>query len=266
MNGPSASARARILRFDRFEVNLETGELLKEGARLKLQEQPFQLLAMLLERPGELVTREQLREKLWPADTFVDFDHSLNTAINKLRETLGDSPSGPRFIETLPRRGYRFIFTLENPASPAAPGTLPSEAEALPPVPRGLARTLFILVQIMYLGFYVAALNKLPRIAEIVTAALGRGGLTAIILVMVTAMVGIPLRLFLFFAVSFDFGQLGEKYRRLFPVLLGMDFLWALAPLLMVQRIGVGLAFAVMAALLYLSYGQRTLVRMAYRG
>src|SRR6266481_1479801 len=98
-----------ILRFGVFEVDVRSGELRKQGVRIKLQEQPFQVLAVLLRRPGEVVTREQLRSQNWPPDTFVDFDNSLNTAINKLREALGDSADNPRFIETLPRRGYRLI-------------------------------------------------------------------------------------------------------------------------------------------------------------
>src|SRR5258707_2918738 len=100
---------AKTLRFGVFEVDLRAGELRKQGVRIKLQEQPFHVLTVLLQRPGEVVTREELRNQNWSADTFVDFDNSLNTAINKLREALGDSADNPRFIETLPRRGYRFI-------------------------------------------------------------------------------------------------------------------------------------------------------------
>jgi len=103
------SERAEILRFGVFEVDVRAGELRKQGARIKLQEQPFHVLTVLLQRPGEVVTRDELRSQNWPADTFVDFDNSLNTAINKLREALGDSADNSRFIETLPRRGYRFI-------------------------------------------------------------------------------------------------------------------------------------------------------------
>jgi TolB-like protein/DNA-binding winged helix-turn-helix (wHTH) protein/Flp pilus assembly protein TadD len=99
----------RILRFGSFEANLQAGELRKRGLKVRLQDQPFQILVMLLERPGELVTRQEIHQKLWPADTFVDFDHGLNNAINRLREALGDSAETPRFIETLPRKGYRFI-------------------------------------------------------------------------------------------------------------------------------------------------------------
>jgi eukaryotic-like serine/threonine-protein kinase len=98
-----------LLRFGIFEVDLRSGELHKQGVRMKLQEQPFLVLKALLGRPGEIVTREELRSQIWSADTFVDFDNSLNTSINKLREALGDSAESPRFIETAPRRGYRFI-------------------------------------------------------------------------------------------------------------------------------------------------------------
>jgi len=116
------SERAEILRFATFEVDLRSGELRKKGVRIKLQEQPFHVLTVLLQRPGEVVTREELRNQNWPADTFVDFDNSLNTAINKLREALGDSADNPRFIETLPRRGYRFIAPIIG-ADGAARGT-----------------------------------------------------------------------------------------------------------------------------------------------
>src|ERR1700747_3133347 len=98
-----------IFRFGVCEADVRAGELRKQGVRIKLQEQPFHVLTILLQRPGEVVTREELRSHNWPADTFVDFDNSLNTAINKLREALGDSADNPRFVETLPRRGYRFI-------------------------------------------------------------------------------------------------------------------------------------------------------------
>lgn len=102
-----------VVRFGHFELDLRTGELRKQGVRTKLQEQPFQVLAMLLEHPNQVVTREELRNRLWPADTFVDFDHSLNRAINKLREALDDSADTPFFIETLPKRGYRFLAPVD---------------------------------------------------------------------------------------------------------------------------------------------------------
>ena len=108
----------RLLRFGDFEADLRSGELRKAGVKLKFGGQPFQVLTILLEQPGEVVTREELQKRLWP-NTFVDVDHNLNTAINKIREVLGDSAESPRFVETLPRRGYRFIGELERPVEPA---------------------------------------------------------------------------------------------------------------------------------------------------
>jgi TolB-like protein/DNA-binding winged helix-turn-helix (wHTH) protein len=109
---PPQSQLPRVVRFGTFEVDVPTGELRKNGIKLKLQEQPFQVLCILLEHPGEVVTREELRSRLWPADTFVDFDHSLNAAVKRLRDALGESADAPVFIETLARRGYRFIATV----------------------------------------------------------------------------------------------------------------------------------------------------------
>jgi DNA-binding winged helix-turn-helix (wHTH) protein/tetratricopeptide (TPR) repeat protein len=106
---PAPSKASPPLRFDTYVLDLRAGELYKSGRKIKLQEQPFQILAMLLEQPGQVVTREQLRERLWPEDTFVDFDHSLNTAVKKLRQALNDEAGKPRFIETLPKRGYRYV-------------------------------------------------------------------------------------------------------------------------------------------------------------
>src|SRR5262250_3371189 len=106
------SLSARI-KFGPFEADLKTRELWKGGLKLKLSGQPFEILAMLVERPSQLVTREELRKRIWSEDTFVDFGHGLNAAVNKLREALSDSAEDPRYIETLPRRGYRFIAKVE---------------------------------------------------------------------------------------------------------------------------------------------------------
>jgi len=116
---PTAARSANTVRFEVFEVDLRAQELYKAGRKIKLQVQPFQVLAMLLERPGEVVTRDEMQKRLWPADTFVDFDHSLNTAIKKLRQALGDDKKKPRFVETLPKRGYRFLATVKTPATSA---------------------------------------------------------------------------------------------------------------------------------------------------
>jgi TolB-like protein/DNA-binding winged helix-turn-helix (wHTH) protein/Tfp pilus assembly protein PilF len=132
------TSAARILRFGSFEASVQAGELRKGGLKVRLQDQPFQILVMLLERPGELVLRQDIHQKLWPADTFVDFDHGLNNAINRLREALGDSAESPRFIETLPKKGYRFIgqVTGDEPSAEAeyqaAKGTPIAKAVPIP--------------------------------------------------------------------------------------------------------------------------------------
>src|SRR5260370_25723894 len=125
---PTKTPNPRLIRFGIFEADLSAGELRKGGSRIRLQEQPFQILAMLLERPGQVITREELRAKLWPGDTFVDFEHGVNSGVARLREALGDSADSPRYIETLPRRGYRLIVLVEG--SPQTPQALPPIAVA----------------------------------------------------------------------------------------------------------------------------------------
>jgi len=272
-----------IYRFATYEADPATGELRKAGVRLRLPEQPFRVLILLLERPGELVTREQIRQKLWPADTFVDFDHGLNTVINRLRETLGDSASNPRFIETLARRGYRFLAPVEaagsppQPATPAVPeskknnGTLQArngrvpavltQAEDVPAVPRRYVRVLFLPIQLMYLGFYVAALARLGAIEDLLEASFAHWTWIVVVLV-VTAAAGIPVRLYLLAAASFDVRGLGYKFHRLFPFTFALDELWALAPFLLLPQIGLGLALAACAALIYVPFSQRTVLLM----
>jgi Tol biopolymer transport system component/DNA-binding winged helix-turn-helix (wHTH) protein len=126
MAGQVSGAWARRIRFGPFEADAAAGELRNNGRLIRLQEQPFQILLALLERAGEVITREELRHRLWPDDTFGDFDQGLNTAINKLREALGDSAATPKFVETVPKRGYRFIHELESePPAPPPPRARP---------------------------------------------------------------------------------------------------------------------------------------------
>jgi DNA-binding winged helix-turn-helix (wHTH) protein len=279
---------SRIARFGVFELDLSAGELRKSGVKMRLQGQPFQVLALLLERAGEVVTREELQQKLWPSDTFVDFDHSLNTAINKVREALGDSASSPRYVETLARRGYRFIAPVQADAPKDAvsqekamansAGKSPTPNTSLLPVAmhpeldvpiprRAVTRGLFALIQVMYLVFYLVALFRLRDVQLVADTFLPVWGATVLtVTVMVTAGVGIPLRCYLLSAVGFDYQRLGEKFRQMFPVILALDQLWAIAPFLLIQEIGLGAAFAVCAALLYLPFSERTLIRMAYIG
>ena len=128
-----ATDRTRRVRFDAFDVDMRAGEVRKHGIRLKLHRQPFQVLSLLLEHPGDLVTREELRQKLWPGETFVDFDTGLNSAVKKLRDALCDSAEEPRYIETLPRRGYRFIAQVQN--GDLSTGVAPVESIAVIPLP-----------------------------------------------------------------------------------------------------------------------------------
>src|SRR5260370_5610883 len=120
---------ANSVRFGVYEFDLRSGELRKHGIRIKLQEQPCQILSILLEHRGEMVTREELQRRLWPSDTFVDFDHSLTTAVMRLREALNDSSESPRFIETLPRRGYRFVAPVEEKSPSENGSTHPQTGE-----------------------------------------------------------------------------------------------------------------------------------------
>lgn len=279
----AAERLTKSARFGLFEVDLVSGELRKDGTRIRLQEQPFRVLAMLLERPGEMVTREEMRSQLWPGDTFVDFDHGLNTAVNKLREALGDAAANPRFVQTVARRGYRFIAPVQQNGvseSPAAVGNAepashkPAEEtgadrlhpELEVPVPRrGLTRGLFILIQVMYLTFYVAALFRWQGVQRITEGFLpGWAALVILVAVLVSAGAAIPLRCYLISAAGFDHARLGEKFQRLFPAILVLDELWAVAPFLLAEKIGFGAAFAATAGLLYLPFSERSLVRLAY--
>ena len=277
-------------KFDEFEADLRAAELRKNGNRLKLQMQPFQVLVALLERPQEVVTREELRQRLWPQDTFVDFDHGLNTAMVKLRDVLGDSASKPKFIETIAKRGYRFLGTAEvisdqpKPAEPKAsapagvvqatignpnlqPSSLPIEADsALPRTSRNTARLLFTLTQIMYLIFYLSALFSWENTYKASFNMWGRAGATAFAIYMATSMVGIAVRLYLVSATAMDYHLLGSKYRVLTPALFVLDMIWALSPLLIADRIGLGFALGACAALVYMPFAQRTLMKMMQSG
>ena len=276
---PLPQNTSRVVRFGVFEVDVSAGELRKNGMKLRLQGQPFQILALLLGHQGEIVTREELQRKLWPSDTFVDFDHSLNTAINKVREALGDSASNPRYVETVARKGYRFIAPLHpepqtHQAMPASANAVPEPAQEAArlhpeldvPIPRrGLTRGLFGLIQVMYLSFYVAALVRLRAVEAIADSFLPPwAAIGLMIAVMVTAGVGIPLRCYLLSSAAFDYRRLAQKFRQMFVFILALDQLWAVAPFLLASQIGIGAAFAACAALLYVPFSERTLIRMAY--
>jgi cholera toxin transcriptional activator len=278
----------RKFKFGDYEADLRAAEVRRNGNRLKLQMQPFQVLVALLERPRDVVTREELRQRLWPDDTFVDFDHGLNTAVAKLRDVLGDSASSPKYIETIAKRGYRFLAQVECvgetvPAppvvergaagAPRAPEAreVPRSSAAVPQVPietelprasRKVSRLLFVLAQVMYVVFYLSALFRLDNLHRSAFMAWHSAGQLAFAVYLITALVGLVVRLYLITATAFDYHLLGEKYRILFPVLLLLDMIWALSPLLLADRMGLGLALGATAALIYMPFAQRVLMKM----
>jgi DNA-binding winged helix-turn-helix (wHTH) protein len=253
-----------------------------------LNAQPFQVLFMLLERPGELLTREEISQALWPDGTFVDYEHGVNSAVNRIREALGDPASNPRFVETLARRGYRFVAPVERvdlgevPSSPLSSSLVPSEQTAIPPEPQEVSSrilaspeelpkasysvvlTLFLLLQLMYVGFYVGALANLAEIEDLLSA-LPRATLALNILI-VTAAILIPVRAFVLSAALFRAPRLREKFLRIWPFLLTLDELWALAPFLLLHHINFGVAVACMVLLVYSPFAQRSLILMGAGG
>jgi cholera toxin transcriptional activator len=282
---PDPANQKSIFRFGLYELEGATGELRKDGkVRPRLQGQPLEVLLQLLARPGDVVTREELRQLLWPADTFVDYDHSLNTAVNKLRDALSDSAENPRFIQTIPRRGYRFIASVEVAGDGTSRieefkqnATLAAEQSAsvssekrnfalsdrqdLPDAPRRVVQVLFSLIQVMYLCFYVISLARLHWVEPLLSQVVEHP-MWLIALLLGTALAGIPIRLYLLSAAIFGYRGLPVKFLRLFPFVFPLDALWALAPFLLVDEIGIGLALAVTAALLYVPFSQRSLLLM----
>jgi cholera toxin transcriptional activator len=279
------SGTSRRYRFGVFEADVPTGELRKHGVRIKLNAQPFQVLILLLDRPGEVLTREQIYRELWPEGTFVDSEHGVNSAVNRLRDALGDTASNPRFVETLSRRGYRFIAPVERietgqdpgalipiavaEAVPLAPEPDPalfagvgilSSPEELPKTPYPVVQKLFVLFQLMYVGFYVGALANLPEIQGLLSA-LPKATIIFTVLI-VTAGILLPVRAFLLSAVVFHPPRARQKILKIWPFLLLFDELWALSPFLLLHHINFGLALACTALLVYSPFAQRSLVLM----
>jgi len=283
---------ARRYRFGVFEADSATGELRRKGMRVKLHAQPFQVLFLLLERPGEMLTREEICRELWPEGTFVDYEHGVNSAVNRLREALGDKASNPKFVETLARRGYRFLAPVERislepaeqivpdataPASPAA--AIPNEPtgvagqettglldkllaspEDLPTSSHAAAHTLFLLLQLMYLSFYIGALANLPEINELLSPLRFAAHTFAVLIL--TAALMIPVRVFLLCAVLFRAPRLGKTFGKLWWFLLPLDALWSLSPFLLLHHINYGLALACTTILIYSPFAQRSLILM----
>jgi DNA-binding winged helix-turn-helix (wHTH) protein len=277
---------ARRYRFGAFEADATTGELRKQGIRMKLKAQPFQVLLMFLERPGELLTRDEISRELWPDGTFVDYDHGVNSAVNRIREVLGDTASNPRFVETLARRGYRFLTPVEAIPLDAAPPVAESELadpvssptesepeprsrilaspEELPPTSYRVVQTFFVLLQLMYLGFYLGALANLAEVEELLSIL--PPATHALSVTIVTAAILIPVRAFVLAAVLFHAPGARDKFLKLWPYLLPLDELWSLAPFLLMHHINFGVALSCTALLVYSPFAQRSLVLMGAGG
>lgn len=279
----------RLYRFGVFDADTAAGELRRHGIRIKLNAQPFQVLCLLLDRPGTLLTREEISHELWPDGTFVDYEHGVNSAVNRIREALGDNATNPRFIETLARRGYRFIAPVQqispsdnanaNSATPdlsAAPPApepesdqspqpkprtriLANEAE-LPKAPYATVQTLFVLLQLMYLGFYIGALANLAEIEDLLSPLPNKAHILNVLIV--SAAVLIPVRAFVLTAALFHAPGLREKFTRLWPYLFLADVLWSLSPFLLLHHINYGLAIACTVILVYSPFAQRSLILM----
>jgi DNA-binding winged helix-turn-helix (wHTH) protein len=266
----------RRYRFGVFEADGAVGELRRQGVRVRLNAQPFQVLCLMLERPGELLTREEISRELWPEGTFVDYEHGVNSAVNRIREALGDTASNPRFVETLARRGYRFVAPVEKVGGqPAAAmvvepvseertagllGRVLASEDELPKVSYRVVQTLFVLLQLMYVGFYVGALANLAEIEDLLSA-LPQANVIFIVMV-VTAALLIPVRAFVISMVTLHAPRARQKFLKLWRVLVVVDVLWALAPFLLLHHINYGLAVACMALLVYSPFAQRSLVLM----
>jgi len=287
---------ARRYRFGAFEADAASGELRRQGIRIKLNAQPFQVLLMLLERPGELLAREEISRELWPGGTFVDYEHGVNAAVNRIREALGDKASSPRFVETLARRGYRFVAPVEriapsedppppvsdSPSPPASERTAKEQApapaapeekllsrilaspEELPKASHRVVLTLFVLLQLMYVSFYVGALANLAEIEDIFSV-LPKATYVLDLLIVTAAML-IPVRAFVLSAVLFRAPGAGAKFLKIWPLLLVVDELWSLSPFLLLHHIDFGVALACTTLLVYSPFAQRSLVLMGAGG
>ena len=256
-----------VMRFGDFELDCATAELYKNGRRLKLQDQPARLLVLLASRAGTLVTRADIQETLWADGQFVEFEHAINVAVKKIREALDDDPLKPRFIETVPKKGYRFIGAIDvEPAPPPQPVSVATEPvvrdeeilEREFALPAARARILFIAVQAVYLTIYGLALLHMHDVA----AVLGEAGIPWLAVpVLVGAAASIPVRLYLVFTVGLGHPAAGMKYRRMLPYLMPWDWLWAPSPFLAIESVGAERALVMSILLAYPPISQLILMR-----
>jgi len=239
------------------------------------------------------LTREEIARELWPDGTVVDFDHGVNSAVNRIREALGDSAADSRFVQTMARRGYRFVAPVERigrveepvPQSASSQGGelgritqvldsldertgifagILATPEDLPKTPHRIVRTLFVLLQLMYVAFYLGALGNLREIEELLAPLEHAAQVYALLIV--TAAIMIPVRTFVILAVLFRAPGVKPKFLKLWPFLLVLDIVWSLSPFLLLNHINFGLALACTTLLVYSPFAQRSLMLMGAGG
>ena len=259
-------------RFASFELDCSTGELYKDGTRIKLQDQPGRLLILLVTRAGALVTREEIQEALWEDGQFVEFEHAINVAIKKIRDALGDDSEKPRFIETLPKKGYRFIADVEftgeaiaDRASETMPEPEPVDSgnskEFVLPLSVTRTRWLFLLSQAPYIVSYLIVFyywNALESAIDrtFLWIPLEWGAATVRFL----SLIGLAVRIYLIGLIAWGHNDAGARFRKLFPFLIILDALWAMTPLLVEKSIGSVVSKAGLVLMIWLIFGQRTLM------
>jgi len=294
------SQPARV-RFESFELDCITGELFKDGTRLKLQDQPARLLILLVTRAGMLVTRDEIQEALWEDGQFVEFEHAINVAVKKIREALNDDPLKPRMLETLPRKGYRFIASVETIRNPTTPNDNAIETNAVVPIPEvepapvtvkeavlpappqiqtkvaeaspdpdeetlerefALPATPARILFLAVQAMYLTIYSLALIHMDVVASVLGRAGVGWLAIpVLIGAAGSIPVRLYLVFTVGLGHPAAGMKYRRMLPYLMPWDWIWAASPFLAVYSIGAEWALVLSAVLVYPPISQLILMR-----
>lgn len=265
------------IRFDTFELNLHTGELHKQSRRIRLQDQPARLLILLASRPGELVTRDEIHQALWKDGEFVEFEHAVNTAVRKIRVALEDNAEQPRIIETLPKKGYRFIASIESLETMASNSSPQQIIEALEgaTVPRAekpedfvlplsvqRSRHLFLLAQLPYVATYFATFYFWYRLGPYLEQTFPViPSSVSVPAMQVAALLGFTVRVYLISLVGWGHTGSADQFRRIFPALAVLDGLWAATPLLVEHSLSPVVAWAGLILMGWLIFGQRTLMQ-----